>query len=153
MNNKGISPLIATVLIVGFTVALAAVIFTWGINFTKDTTERTTRQADLAQKCGEISFDVEASCTEGNIDFIRIANRQDITIQAFKFSISNDDVTEVYDINSTEDALKGFGVKKYSGDFSAVTSPNKVEVRGALKFDNEAIFCSEYVREAKINCQ
>ena len=35
MNKKGISPLIATVLILGFTVALAAIIMTWGTDFTK----------------------------------------------------------------------------------------------------------------------
>jgi len=33
MNKKGISPLIATVLIIGFTVALAAIIITWGSGF------------------------------------------------------------------------------------------------------------------------
>ena len=29
LNKKGISPLIATVLLIGFTVALAAVVITW----------------------------------------------------------------------------------------------------------------------------
>ena len=33
MDKRGISPLIATVLIIGFTVALAAVIITWGGRF------------------------------------------------------------------------------------------------------------------------
>ena len=31
MNKKGISPLIATVLLIGFAVALAAVVMTWGL--------------------------------------------------------------------------------------------------------------------------
>ena len=36
MSKRGISPLIATVLIVGFTIALAAMIITWGGNFCKE---------------------------------------------------------------------------------------------------------------------
>ena len=152
MEKRGISPLIATVLIVGFTVALAAVIFTWGINFTKDTTERTTQQANLVQRCGEMSFDVKASCADGKIDYVQVTNRQDINIQAFYLRISNDQDTEGYDLNSTDDMLKGFGVKKYTRDFSKISSPTKVEVIGALKLDTDIVFCNEYVRESKVIC-
>jgi len=41
MNKKGISPLVATVLIIGFTVALAAVIMVWGQDFITGMVERT----------------------------------------------------------------------------------------------------------------
>ena len=41
-NKRGISPLIATVLLIGFTVALAAMVMTWGSGFIKKTTEQTT---------------------------------------------------------------------------------------------------------------
>ena len=37
MNKKAVSPLIATVLIIGFTVALAAIVMTWAGGFMRQT--------------------------------------------------------------------------------------------------------------------
>ncbi|HLD03081.1 MAG TPA: archaellin/type IV pilin N-terminal domain-containing protein [Candidatus Nanoarchaeia archaeon] len=153
MNSKGISPLIATVLIVGFTVALAAVIFTWGVNFTKETTEKTTQQANVAQKCGQISFDVDVSCANNAVEYVEVTNREDVQLSAFKLRVINDQVTEVYDINATTDMLKPFGTKRYSGDFSAVQSPSKVELIAGIRVDDDLVYCSQYVREAKVECQ
>lgn len=39
MNKRGISPLIATVLLIGFTVSLAAIIINWGTSFTREIQE------------------------------------------------------------------------------------------------------------------
>ena len=38
-NKKGISPLIATVIIIGLTIVLAALVVTFGTNLVKKTTE------------------------------------------------------------------------------------------------------------------
>ncbi|MDD4877921.1 MAG: CARDB domain-containing protein [Candidatus Nanoarchaeia archaeon] len=63
MFRKGISPLIATVLIIGFTVALAAIIMTWGTTFSKGmqkTTEATTEeQLACAQ---DVNIDLSSAC-------------------------------------------------------------------------------------------
>ncbi len=40
-NKKGISPLIATVLLIGFAVALAAVVIKWGLDFIKNKADAT----------------------------------------------------------------------------------------------------------------
>ena len=39
MKKKGVSPLIATILIVGLVVAIAGILFAWGTVFTKKQTE------------------------------------------------------------------------------------------------------------------
>ncbi|MBU2638386.1 MAG: hypothetical protein KJ955_05405 [Nanoarchaeota archaeon] len=63
LSKKGISPLIATVLIIGFTVALAAIIMTWGTSFSKSmqkTTESTTEeQLACAQ---DVNVDLSSAC-------------------------------------------------------------------------------------------
>jgi len=51
MQKRVISPLIGTVLLVGFTIGLAMIIFVWGSSFTKDLTEQSTQTASK-----EISF-------------------------------------------------------------------------------------------------
>ena len=57
-NKRGISPLIATVLIIGFTVALAAVVMTWGSGFVRETTESTSEQATSAIECARLNLEV-----------------------------------------------------------------------------------------------
>ena len=53
-NKKGISPLIATVLIIGFTIVLAALVITWGTKLFKDTVTQTqaTSKFNLARTSG-----------------------------------------------------------------------------------------------------
>lgn len=65
MRKKGISPLIATVLIIGFTVALAAVIMTWGQSFIKGMQERTAESTQSGLTCAqEVKVDVQNACLD-----------------------------------------------------------------------------------------
>lgn len=60
MNKKGISPLIATILIIGLTIIISIVIFTW----TRSTVENLQDNVDLSQPV-EVSFDAEFKGTDG----------------------------------------------------------------------------------------
>jgi len=63
VKKRGISPLIATVLIIGFTVALAAIIMTWGQSFIKKTQETTTETTNIALICAqEVKPDIKEAC-------------------------------------------------------------------------------------------
>ena len=62
-RKRGISPLIATVLILGFTVALAAVIMVWGQRFTTGMQKQTEETATTQMKCAtEVDFRVKGVC-------------------------------------------------------------------------------------------
>lgn len=50
-NKRGISPLIATVLIIGFTIVLAALVITWGTNLFKTTVEQTETESKFSLAC------------------------------------------------------------------------------------------------------
>jgi flagellin-like protein len=50
-NKKGISPLIATVLIIGFTIVLAVLVITWISGTVEDTTTETDCMADAQKIC------------------------------------------------------------------------------------------------------
>jgi len=58
--KKGISPLVAEVLLIGFTVAVASIVILWATNFTRTSTKTISSQA-------EIQF----ACRHGGIDFYR----------------------------------------------------------------------------------
>ncbi len=50
-NKKGISPLIATVLVIGFTIVLAAMVITWGTRLFKTTVEETEAESKFTLAC------------------------------------------------------------------------------------------------------
>jgi hypothetical protein len=56
--KKGVSPLIAEILLIGFTVAIASIIILWSTSFTKTTTKTIGSQAET-----------QMACTYGGIDF------------------------------------------------------------------------------------
>ncbi len=57
-DKKGISPLIATVLIIGFTIVLAAVVMQWGGSFVRGLTEEQATKTEVATECLGLSFDI-----------------------------------------------------------------------------------------------
>ena len=67
-NKKGISPLIATVIIIGFTIVLAAGVIYWGTGFFKNIQEKTSQGAALNTLCaGDLSgLGVSARRVGGN---------------------------------------------------------------------------------------
>lgn len=119
MKKRGISPLIATVLILGFTVALAAVIMTWGTGFTKTMTKQTEETSGIQVTCAtDVMFEVQKVCeTATNGEYkILIANNGNKKIEKFtiRFYKSGSDVKSVpkEDFNSDGDTgLEAFGIE------------------------------------------
>ena len=52
-NKKAVSPLIATVLLIAFAVALGAVVMNWGRSFTEQTADNVKNKADVDVKCSQ----------------------------------------------------------------------------------------------------
>ena len=73
ISKRGISPLIATVLIVGFTIALAAIVITWGQSFTRQLQQGTEASSNQQIICAtEVVFQITKACRAGtpNVSFI-----------------------------------------------------------------------------------
>src|SRR3989344_2802426 len=59
--KKGITPLIATVLLVGFTVALAVIIFNWGVGFVKDAQDNVDKSTEASLLCSnKLDFTIKS---------------------------------------------------------------------------------------------
>ncbi len=99
MGKKGISPLIATVILIGFTIVLAAVVIRWGGDFINETTETTTCESDLATICATqlnleiVGAGVSITGIDGNSDIlgknITIRNNADYLIDSFTVVIND----------------------------------------------------------------
>ncbi len=53
MQKRGVSPLIATVLLIAFAVALGAVVMNWGRSYVEDTAESVRQKSDRDVQCSQ----------------------------------------------------------------------------------------------------
>lgn len=66
-NKKGISPLIATVLLIGFVVAVAAVVMLWGKGFVKERAEKEGALSQAQLECNLIEIEINDDLSVTNI--------------------------------------------------------------------------------------
>jgi len=92
-SKKGVSPLIATVLLIAFAVALGAVVMNWGRSYVEDTANFAREKSDLEVKCS----------TDVRIEFLRIKDTKRIcyydgdssNLDYLNFTIQNTGTAEV----------------------------------------------------------
>ena len=82
-NKKGVSPLIATVLLIAFAVALGAVVMNWGRSYVDETTAFATKKSSTEVKC---SMDI-------GLEFVEIGERKQVCLDnetdTLNFTIRN----------------------------------------------------------------
>jgi len=116
-GKKGISPLIGVVLLIGFTVALAAMIITWGGGFLRGTQENVGKQVDVGLECARIDFKVlgvgcgddisEYSCIDSQCS----GGPFDGTGCTANDECSGHDLTRVRVLSNTGVEIKGFVIR------------------------------------------
>lgn len=85
---KGISPLIATVLLIAFTVAVAGLLSSWLMSFTKSSSEIVSRQSNTQLVCSyggialsNLKYSSSCNCMNGTIENTQTISLGNITIQ------------------------------------------------------------------------
>jgi flagellin-like protein len=71
MKKKGVSPIIATVLLIGMVVALALIIFVWIRSFTRETVTK-FEDENIELACNKV--DIQASYSAGDLSISNIGN-------------------------------------------------------------------------------
>jgi flagellin-like protein len=153
MFKKGISPLIATVLIIGFTVALAAMVMTWGSGFIKKTTEQTEESTSIALKCAsDLAFEISrVTCDDTkHLKSAMVENRGKLDITSVKFRIIDDEGVDVQDMSGP---ISAFGAKNFDG-FTSTKSPHSIEAIASVSGGTGKgdIICSQVVEKFQMNC-
>jgi flagellin-like protein len=100
VRMKGISPLIATVLLISVTIAIAGIVWQWSGGFFQDQTERVSEQSDRTILCSygsinvkDLRFQTTQSRLSGNIE------------NTGQIAIGNVSISIVYQ-NSTSQTIK-----------------------------------------------
>ena len=76
MKKKGVSPVIATVLLISIVIILGVIIFLWARGFVEESAQKSDRAVDMS--CDDINF--EAGYNAGKID---VVNRGNVPIYGF----------------------------------------------------------------------
>lgn len=171
--KRGITPLIATVLLIGFTVALAAVIITWGGSFVDSMTKRTSATTDVTLKCvTELKFGISrVSCDEankGHIKSVTIENNGNIEIVELTLRatpLGEGDV-KADKLNLATSPIGSFEVKTLTAgkdpklkEIITVLDPIKIEAIAKIAGTDgkEPVLCTQNVQDYNLkdvpNCQ
>ena len=161
MKKKAVSPLIATVLLIAFAVALGAVVMNWGRSYVEETAEKARTTSDTKVSC---SMDV-------NMKFVVYNGKKRIcyneTDDIIKFTLENTGSkniesiqAKVYGANSIyiNDSLKNSSMKpsyplksNISYDFTEYGDIQKVSLTQAIKVPGkiESVLCADNALEVE----
>ena len=148
MNKKGISPLIATVLLIAFAVALGAVVMNWGRSYVEETSIQSAETSDTKVTCAQkVKIEiVEVAKTpkicyntdSGEIE-ITLQNRGEVALEGLLFNALGIEGTGItYDTN---ESIRRSRIKKFNieydesehGSIEFVQVIPKVRVTGSAR--------------------
>lgn len=119
-SKKGVSPLIATVLLIAFSVALGAVVMNWGRGFISEKTDDVEKTTDVQLKCSvdilldflEIS-DTTQVCYNATGDYVEftIENKGSANVTGLSIQVINTD-NDVF-TNDTNDDLESGSAQRH----------------------------------------
>ncbi len=112
MNKKGVSPIIATVLLIGIVVALSLIVFFWFKSFTQETVTKFGGQ-NIQLFCDQLSFKASYSSTDSSL---AISNTGNIPIYDFNIKVERSGGD--YSTYSIKDLLTNWNGLKSSEAFS-----------------------------------
>ncbi|MEK6937205.1 MAG: archaellin/type IV pilin N-terminal domain-containing protein [Nanoarchaeota archaeon] len=149
LNKKGISPLIATVLLIGFTVALAGVVITWGGGFVDRITAGTEERTDITLACSsDVRFEIDkVVCNDGaGVSKITIENKGSIKIEEFRLRFFNAD-NDVTGDAQTLGALDKFDLKLFDLAALIPAGTSRVEALPTVIVQGQKVTCADSPKE------
>ncbi|MBU0929904.1 MAG: hypothetical protein KJ623_02435 [Nanoarchaeota archaeon] len=151
MNKRGISPLIATVLIIGFTIIIAVVVMTWGLDIYNNYKEKTTEESSVALKCSNLDFSIREACIFGDNVDVSLENTGQEDISGFLYRVKSD---AGLDVNEDSNKLGLYSRSLLNLPFKVLElgQPNEIEIYPKVNIDGNDFICS-YSRKKDIkNC-
>lgn len=125
MTKKGISPLIATVLIIGFTIVIAALVITWGTNLFKKTQQQTGELSEINLACTEVlgGMTLTANVDANNPGMVSLTldNGADREVSGFVVRVYSPDLTSA-ETSDTDDPYTQASITSSDGVYTVGAS-------------------------------
>ncbi|MFH1210470.1 MAG: archaellin/type IV pilin N-terminal domain-containing protein [archaeon] len=153
-KKRGISPLIATVLLIGFVIALILIVVLWGKNYIEELAAKRGALAQKQQECQIIDVTVKSiSQPTGNQITIIVENLKDKPIDKFVFrGLTEGDESDVVE---NFERLAGLEIKSYDITFGmgfGTGGIKKIDIIPELKAGkNKYVPCSDKHVTVKVN--
>jgi len=129
--KKGVSPLVATVLIIGFAVGLAAIIITFSSKYVEKVSEEVEEEAEIKITCTQrIDLNVKYACISGDHVNALIENTGSAPINSFIFRVigSAGKATVSEDVGLETGGIKLFMPKYDTNSIKGVGIPKELEI-------------------------
>ncbi len=151
-KKHGVSPLVATVLLVGFTVALVALTILWSRGYIEERAQKEEKLSTTKLNCENVVFEINSIEQNGYLLDINLENKASQDIDGFVFRINGDE-TEVVEWHNTIKSLNRFSLQLGPEDFDAskVGTINTVDIIPLLKAaKNKYVPCSNQHLEVRV---
>ncbi len=146
MRKRGISPVIATVLLIAMIVVIGLIVFVWFRNIIQEEGTKFGKNVNLV--CGDVEFDTDYDSYSGTLS---IANNGNVPIFGIKIKISGDGSHKTKDLKEISSSWPDLGLNQggtFSGDIYSETS-NADEIKiipvlmGSSEGKNKIFICEE----------
>ncbi len=101
-DKKGVSPVVATVLLISIVLVLAAIIFLWMRGFVTEQIQKEGKP--IAEVCNNVVFDVEYESSPGYVS-LQLVNKGNIPISAVDVKFINGGDSSIKQFNISADVL------------------------------------------------
>ena len=143
INKKGITPLIATVLLIGFTVALAGIVITWGGGFVERIQSGTDeRTAQTLASISDLRLEIEkVTCP----DTISIENKGNLRIERSLLRFFNSDGEFIGD--NSVDGIDKYELRTFVLNPAIPSGTTKVQIIATLIVEGQEVTCGDSSKE------
>lgn len=126
-KKKGISPLVATILLIGFVIAIIMLVILWGRGYVEELAQKRGLLAEKQQQCTNVDLTAVKAERLGEQVKVVLKNQGSLTINKFVFRVVGGETGEGFE---SRIPLRGLEVKEYIVVFSESEFPdvNNVDV-------------------------
>jgi flagellin-like protein len=147
MNKRGMSPLFATVLLIAFSVALGAVVMSWGESYIEEKAEFVQGVQEIPRGCDAVMFsimNVHATpqiCQKDNTITVFLDNGPDVALANVQAKVVGDDVSVAEGILPAQ--LPRSGSVKSVFAFAPVGQIREVKFTPIIWKGQDVIYCPQ----------
>lgn len=145
-QKRGISPLISTILIISFTVLIAAFVFVWGSDTFVKYKEKTEFESIGSLECAtKTTMNIKKGCILGDNVILQIANAGSRDIDSFLFRTKGTNNMNLFELNKTSGVYSS-GVFEAEFDANRLTgliNPNEIDIFPRLLIQDKYFTCDK----------
>ena len=146
MKKRGISPLIATVLLIGTVIILAVVVLQQGSSFIQTTTEETSEDVEYELEIAYFSFDVLSAKESIDTIYLQIENNNEEAITGFKILVEGPNGIENVQENQRIEAFNTQTIE-FTYDILTTGLVNKITVLPTIEYQGQSTIVTNVEEE------